>query len=237
MSLYKITMEELGITVKDGIYEALNTETDLKKCKLNFKKRITYISETHGVLNGFTSKSWSLYRQDNTDEFLKCICGQEVKHSYIFYCHDEPDIHMRIGSTCVFKYNTHIINELKLTADHMFDTDKFDRTCSVCSDKKLVKNEFCGGSKCNKEERITIEMYKISDKIDELSEEKITFGKFKGTMIRNIDPKYLQWLKEQEGNSKGMKHIQKVMLELDKYNKQWNDLDDELFAYRERDAI
>ena len=71
-------------------------------------------------------------------------------------------------------------------------------------------------------------MDKISHKIDELSEKTITFGKFKGTMIQNIDPKYLQWLKEQEGNSKGMKDIQKVIQELDKYNKQWNDLDDEL---------
>ena len=217
-----------GITLTDGIFEACEVETDPHKCKSNLKKRITYISDIYGISKAFTSKNWSIHSMDYTDDWTKCICGKLVKNSFIFYCNEKPDIYMRIGSVCVDKYNTDILEEMKLTPDHTFDTDKFKRTCSVCSDEKLVKQKFCGGSECNKDEREKLKIQKklkdLSVKINELNERKITFGKFKGSILEDIDPSYLKWLEGAQTVDPKMIKIQKAIQQLKLYTKQWDEL-------------
>jgi uncharacterized protein (DUF3820 family) len=220
-------MEKHGITLVNDIFEAKEIESDPRKCHANLEKRITHISKTYGIEAGFTCKSWSILKKDDTDWF-KCICGHLVRHSYIFQCTDsavKDQLLMRIGSVCVDRYNTNIIT----VKEDKFDTEAFDKICPQCTYRKFIKDKFCGGEHCVAEERkraaekAILELkakeqkkkeaarLKLVNKIENLRQTVMLFGKYKGTALEDIDDKYLSWIGEQQANNKHMKSIQQTL--------------------------
>lgn len=125
--LYAQKLEELhkeGITIRNGVYTALEHESSTKQCFINLTQRLKKLSDTDDFNK--VRDEWVHVIGDkklDTEESELCLCGMKITN--IFYIVDSDRRIAQLGSECIKRIDPDKIKVYK-------NSQKIKYNCSIC---------------------------------------------------------------------------------------------------------